>query len=77
MHGRFSIETAIDGDFSFTECNAAIDGCVIACKFDICDVSIVGNAAVNSNPDDVGIKTGCANCVFDGPFVTKCCVRSL
>lgn len=77
MHCRLSIETAIDDDLSFTECRAAIDGCDIVCKFDICDVSIVGNAAVNSNPDDVGMNTGCANCAFDGPFVTKCCVRSL
>lgn len=84
MHGRLSIETAIDGgDFSpappFIACNVAvgIGDCCIGCKLDICDVNIVGSAVVNSRPDDVGMKTGCANCAFDGPFVTKCCVRSL
>lgn len=83
MHCRLSIETAIDGDDDlsppFTECKVAVDigDCDIGCKLDICDVNIVGSAAVSSKPDEVGIKTGCANCAFDGPFVTKCCVRSL
>lgn len=57
MHERFSIETAMDCGFSLIECNV-ICGCDIGCKFDICDGSTVGSAAVNSNPDDVGMKTG-------------------
>lgn len=60
IHDRLSIETAID-DLSplLTGCNAVIvGGCVNDCKLDICDVSIVGRAVVNSKPDDVGMKTG-------------------
>lgn len=80
MHDRFSIETA-SPVLSFIEwwCSAVIvrGWAIVCCKFDICDVSMVGSAAVNSKPDDVGMKTGCANWAFVGPFATKCCVRSL